>query len=78
MKYTQIEKLLLRKIDSFQSEIVNEWNPKGRECTSLIIPPVSLRDEIKTNGYGYNCTVESFWDIDTHCYGYECGIMEFS
>ena len=36
----------------FQSSVVNEWNPKAKNATAFIIPPVSLRDEIKTEGYG--------------------------
>ena len=52
MKIMQSEKPLLREIDKFQSKIVDIWNPKAKECSSLIIPPISLRDEIKTNGYG--------------------------
>ena len=36
----------------FQSSVVNEWNPKASNATAFIIPPVSLRDEIKTDGYG--------------------------
>ena len=52
MKIIQMEKPLLRNLNEFQSKIVDAWNPKAKECSSLIIPPVSLRDEIKTNGYG--------------------------
>ena len=36
----------------FQQHVVEEWNPISKEATALIIPPVSLRDEIKTDGYG--------------------------
>ena len=36
----------------FQQHVVEEWNPRSKEATALIIPPVSLRDEIKTDGYG--------------------------
>ena len=52
MKLIQKEKPLLRNIHRFQQNIVNEWNPQAMECSSLIIHPVSLRDEITTNGYG--------------------------
>ena len=36
----------------FQEAVVKEWNPRSVEATALLIPPVSLRDEIKTDGYG--------------------------
>ena len=36
----------------FQQKIVQRWNPESSKATLLIIPPVSLRDKIKTNGYG--------------------------
>ena len=36
----------------FQNRVVNEWNPKNQAATAFIVPPVSLRDEIKTDGYG--------------------------
>ena len=52
MKLVQKEKPLLRNIDEFQQKIVNGWNYQDKEYSSLIIPPVSPRDEIKTNGYG--------------------------
>ena len=32
--------------------IVEQWNPRSKEATALLIPPVSLRDEIETDGYG--------------------------
>ena len=32
--------------------IVGQWNPESIEASSLMIPPVSLRDEIRTDGYG--------------------------
>ena len=43
---------LLRDAANFQNKVVKQWNPESSKATSLIIPPVSLRDEIKTNGYG--------------------------
>ena len=43
---------ILRNITKFQQKIVHQWNPESSKATSLMIPPVSLRDEIKTNGYG--------------------------
>ena len=46
------ETATLRDATKFQSKIVQEWNPTSLTATSLMIPPVSLRDEIKTNGYG--------------------------
>ena len=36
----------------FQEKVVKQWNPRSVEATALLIPPVSLRDEIKTDGYG--------------------------
>ena len=56
MKIIQKEKPLLRNIDELQSKIVDEWSPNAKECSSLIIPHVSLRNEIKTNGYGMTIT----------------------
>ena len=52
MKLIQKEKSLLRNINKFQQKIVDECNPQAKDCFSLIIPSVSLRDEIKTHGYG--------------------------
>ena len=46
------ETTILRDITMFQQKIVHQWNPESIKATALIIPPVSLRDEIKTNGYG--------------------------
>ena len=45
MKLVPKEKLLLQNI-------AYEWNSQAKECSSLIIPPASLCDEIKTNIYG--------------------------
>ena len=39
-------------IKLFQQHVVEEWNPRSKNATALIIPPVSMRDEIKTDGYG--------------------------
>ena len=36
----------------FQTTVTLGWNPQSDEATKLLIPPVSLRDEIKTTGYG--------------------------
>ena len=36
----------------FQQNIVEQWYPASKEPSVIIIPPVSLRDEIKTDGYG--------------------------
>ena len=41
----------LRDITKFQQKIVHQWNSESINLTVLIIPPVSLRDEIKTNEY---------------------------
>ena len=32
--------------------MVEEWNPESRFATALIISSVSLKDEIKIDGYG--------------------------
>ena len=37
---------------SFQRLIVEKWNPRSIDASKLLIPPVSLRDEITTDGYG--------------------------
>ena len=42
----------LREAIKFQDKVVYMWNPDSTKATSFIIPPVSLRDEIRTNGYG--------------------------
>ena len=42
----------IAKCCSFQKDTVLTWNPASKEATKLIIPPVSLRDEIKTDGFG--------------------------
>ena len=42
----------MRDTAKYKEKIVQQWNPESVKVTSLIIPPVSLRDEIKTNGYG--------------------------
>ena len=52
MKLIHGSQLHLREITKFQEKVVLQWNPLSKESTSLIIPPVSLRDEIKANGYG--------------------------
>ena len=36
----------------FQQSVVEQWHPASKEPSAIIIPPVSLRDEIKTDGYG--------------------------
>ena len=43
---------ILRDAVKFQNKIVQQWNPESVKTISMIISPVSLRDEIKTNGYG--------------------------
>ena len=52
MRVISKEKPLLRNMYQSQSNSVDEWNSKAKECYSLFIPHVSSRDEIKTNGYG--------------------------
>ena len=42
----------LQLYKAFQEFIVQEWNPWTTEATLLLIPLVSLRDEIKRDGYG--------------------------
>ena len=51
-KVLQSESNEFKSFGRFQSSVVNEWNPKANNATAFIIPPVSLRDEIKTDGYG--------------------------
>ena len=43
---------MLRDVTNFQEKILQQWSPESSKATSLIIPPVSLRDEVKINGYG--------------------------
>ena len=43
---------LLAKCASFQNDVTLEWNPASKKATKLLVPPVSLRDEIKTDGFG--------------------------
>ena len=52
MKVVQIDKPMLRHMNEFQDKIVNEWNRCSNDCSLLIIPPISLNNEIKPNGYG--------------------------
>ena len=35
-----------------QRVVVEQWYPASKEATSLLIPPLSMRDDIKTVGYG--------------------------
>ena len=44
----------LREAIKFQDKVVHMWNPDSTKATSFIIPPVSLRDEIRTNGNDRN------------------------
>ena len=37
---------------SFQLKTTESWNPESKHNTKLIIPPVSLRDEIKVDEFG--------------------------
>ena len=32
--------------------MVEEWNPRSKNATALIIPPVSMHAEVKTDGCG--------------------------
>ena len=43
---------VIAKCSSFQTDVTLGWNPLSNEATKLLIPPVSLRDEIKTDGFG--------------------------
>ena len=43
---------VLVKCASFQTTVTLEWNPACKKATKLLVPPVSLRDEIKTDGFG--------------------------
>ena len=42
----------ITKCSMFQKHVTLLWNPTSTEPTKLLIPPVSLRDEIKTDGFG--------------------------
>ena len=52
-KLANIKKdILSKKTSTFQSKVTEIWNPLYNNVSKLIIPPVSLHDEIKTDGYG--------------------------
>ena len=42
----------LKRIGKFQQSVVKEWNPLSIKAASLMIPLVSMRDEIITDGHG--------------------------
>ena len=44
--------LLSSQLIQFQSRIVQLWNPSSLNVSEVIVPPVSLHDEITTDGYG--------------------------
>ena len=41
-----------KNIIEFMQNVVEVWNPDSKEVTKIIVPPISLHDEIKTDGYG--------------------------
>ena len=43
---------LIKEISTFQQEAVASWNTGIKKNSKLMIPPVSLRDEITTKGFG--------------------------
>ena len=45
-------KEFLRKVDEFQRQTVIQYNPKSTIASKLIIPPVSVRDEVRIDGFG--------------------------
>ena len=47
-----IKSTAIADCSKFQNRVTMEWNPQSSEATKLLIPPVSLRDEIKTTGFG--------------------------
>ena len=51
-KIMQSESSDFHSYSRFQNLVVHEWNPSSAAATAFMIPPVSLRDEIKTDGYG--------------------------
>jgi hypothetical protein len=44
--------ILSKKTSTFQRKVCEIWNPLYNNISKLIVPPVSLHDEIKTDGYG--------------------------
>ena len=48
----QIKSQFISDFKDFAFNIVRYWNPSIDYATKMIIPPVSSRDEIKTDGYG--------------------------
>ena len=44
------------KCASFQTTVALEWNPACKKATKLLVPPASLRGEIKTDGFGMAAT----------------------
>ena len=49
---THSESKILQEVTRFQEKTVRIWHPESIKATSLMIPSLSLRDKIKTNGYG--------------------------
>jgi len=48
----RLKSTAIASYSSFQNDITIGWNPSSKMATKLLIPPVSLRDEIKTDGFG--------------------------
>lgn len=51
-KQIHLDDIIMTLYGKFQKFLVESWNPKHIGATAILIPPVSLRDKIKTDGYG--------------------------
>ena len=52
LKMHSIKNNFLHNITSFQRNVVHAWNPSTLTSSKCFIPPVSTRDEIRTDGFG--------------------------
>ena len=52
LQMNTLKSTTISKCSMFQNDVTLLWNPNSNEPTKLFIPPVSLRDEIKTDGFG--------------------------
>ena len=50
--FSKAKTTFIQKCRSFQRNNVCTWNPNINIASEIIVPPVSLRDEMKTSGYG--------------------------
>ena len=46
---------------SLPKSVVEKWFPRSKEASGLIIPPVSLRGKIRTDGYGMTVIKGKKW-----------------